>query len=162
MFNIIQDDTQWLLKRLTQIQNITIKGKLIPQIIAENFFLYYKQELANDNDLSGYTKELYEKQGEPKSVLRDSLKIRYQQQGTRYIATVGFDNPKSGMISKVQEYGTVITVTEKMRTYLATAGMPLRDETTHIEIPGKHAFKKAIARAREDYKRLLLEIRQSM
>ncbi|MCY9007191.1 hypothetical protein [Peribacillus frigoritolerans] len=40
-----------------------------------------------------------------------------------------------GEIAAIQEYGTRIQVTDKMRGYLASQGLPLKKSTTHITIP---------------------------
>lgn len=42
---------------------------------------------------------------------------------------------KTQMIAAVHEFGTNITVTPKMRGYLASKGLYLKKETTHIRIP---------------------------
>lgn len=49
---------------------------------------------------------------------------------------VGWDNPEMAKIATIQEYGANITVTDKMRGFLAvTYGIYLKKTTTHIMIP---------------------------
>lgn len=45
------------------------------------------------------------------------------------------EDGQMGMIASVQEYGIKITVTPKMRGFLAHKGLHLKKSTTHITIP---------------------------
>ncbi len=47
------------------------------------------------------------------------------------------------LIATVHEYGTNITVTPKMRAYMAYQGMPLKASTTEIKIPERSFMRSA-------------------
>ncbi|OAH53086.1 hypothetical protein AWH48_12060 [Domibacillus aminovorans] len=51
------------------------------------------------------------------------------------VGVFGADDAEMVMIARVHEYGAEITVTDKMRGYLASQGYPLKKETTKIVIP---------------------------
>lgn len=51
------------------------------------------------------------------------------------VGVFGADDAEMVMIARVHEYGIEITVTDKMRGYLASQGYPLKKETTKIVIP---------------------------
>ena len=58
------------------------------------------------------------------------------------VGVFGEEDSKLLMIARVQEYGVEITVTEKMRNYLHSQGLHLRDETETINIP-ERSFVRA-------------------
>jgi hypothetical protein len=65
--------------------------------------------------------------------LEDKLKKIYNQRTTLF---VGWDNPEMAKIAGIQEYGATITVTDKMRKFLAWKyEIYLKKTTTHIIIP---------------------------
>lgn len=57
------------------------------------------------------------------------------------------------MIAAVHEYGARIRVTDKMRGYLASQGMHLKAETSHIVIPERSFLRTGADRAIADIQR---------
>lgn len=53
------------------------------------------------------------------------------------------------MIGAVHEHGATIPVTEKMRSFFASQGFPLRKDTTHITVPPRRWFAPAFAELKE-------------
>lgn len=51
------------------------------------------------------------------------------------IGIFGEDDSEILMVAHVNEFGCQIEVTDKMRNYLRAIGLPLKNETTHINIP---------------------------
>ena len=54
------------------------------------------------------------------------------------------------MLTKVQNNGVTIPVTEKMRGYLASQGIYLKKTTIAIKIPGRNALERAIESSKEE------------
>lgn len=57
------------------------------------------------------------------------------------------------MIASVHEYGARIKVTDKMRGYLASQGLHLRAETTHIVIPERSFLRTGADKHAKDIQR---------
>ncbi|WP_190440475.1 MULTISPECIES: hypothetical protein [Trichocoleus] len=100
--------------------------------------------------LSSMTRQIYAKDGEPDgSGIVDHLTLEFRKRGDKFYATLGIPNGKPAMIAKVQDRGTTVRVTEKMRGFLsARYGIHLRQETTHINIPGRHFWERSLRRGR--------------
>jgi hypothetical protein len=95
--------------------------------------------------LSSATRLIYETTGEPDgSGIRDHVTVSYSKVGNSTIATLGIPEGKPTMIAKVQNEGAVIGVTERMRGFLAYCGIFLKESTTQIVIPGRHAWDYAL------------------
>lgn len=63
-------------------------------------------------------------------IISDLSKTRNKKARVGYIR-----NTEMAKIAAVHEYGCRIEVTDKMRNYLATQGLHLKKDTTHIVIP---------------------------
>ena len=69
-------------------------------------------------------------------------------------AKVGYQaGSEQEMIARVHEYGARIRVTDKMRGYLASQGMHLKAETSHIVIPERSFLRTGASLAVEDVQR---------
>ena len=69
-------------------------------------------------------------------------------------AKVGYKaGSEQEMIAAVHEYGARIRVTDKMRGYLASQGLHLKAETTHIVIPERSFLRTGSERALDDVQR---------
>lgn len=55
-------------------------------------------------------------------------------------------DPFTAKIAALQEYGYEITVTDRMRRYLASQGLLLRKETTHLHVPSRPFFRTGVDR----------------
>lgn len=94
--------------------------------------------------LSDATKKIYQQDGEPDgSAVRNHIEIHYEQRGSRFLAIVGVPTGEPSRIAIVQEKGASIRVTGVMRGFLASHGIFLRTETTHIQVPGRHFWEEA-------------------
>lgn len=100
--------------------------------------------------LSSMTRRIYDKDGEPDgSGIVNHLTLEFLRRGQKFYATLGIPEGKPSMIAKVQDRGTTVRVTEKMRGFLsARYGIHLRQETTHINIPGRHFWERSLRRGR--------------
>ncbi|MEH6943391.1 hypothetical protein [Bacillus sp. JJ722] len=65
------------------------------------------------------------------------------------VGILGKDSELS-MIAAVHEYGTEITVTEKMRKWFAANGFPLKKETTKIVIPERSFLRSGFDESVDD------------
>jgi len=57
------------------------------------------------------------------------------------VVKVGIFNHEKGYIAHILEFGVSIPVTEKMRKYLHSQGLHLRNSTTEINIPERPLFR---------------------
>lgn len=79
--------------------------------------------------------------------LSDKIELQIIRTGHGIKAIIGVPEGTPTTIAYVQEEGAAIPVTPKMRGYFArTWGVHLRDETTHIHVPGKQFWSKAMTR----------------
>lgn len=63
---------------------------------------------------------------------------------------VGVLKGESAWLASIHEYGCNIPVTDKMRKYLASQGLYLRKETTHIHIPERSFLRTGYDKNRDD------------
>ena len=63
---------------------------------------------------------------------------------------VGVLKGESAWLASIHEYGCDIPVTEKMRKYLASQGLYLKKETTHIHIPERSFLRTGYDKNRDD------------
>jgi len=63
---------------------------------------------------------------------------------------VGVLKGESAWLASIHEYGCDIPVTDKMRKYLASQGLYLRKETTHIHIPERSFLRTGYDKYRDD------------
>ena len=75
---------------------------------------------------------------------------------------VGVLKGESKWLAGIHEYGLNIEVTEKMRKYLASQGLYLRKETTHIHIPERSFLRSGFDKYQDDVakkgQQLLLQV----
>lgn len=94
--------------------------------------------------LSEATHKIYAQDGPPDgSGIRNHIEIRYERQGSRFMAIVGVPEGKPSLVARVQERGATIPVSPQMRGWLARHGIFLKSSTTHINIPGRHFWEQA-------------------
>lgn len=63
---------------------------------------------------------------------------------------VGVLQGESKWLAAIHEYGLDIQVTDKMRKYLASQGLYLRKDTTHIHIPERSFLRTGYDKNRDD------------
>lgn len=93
--------------------------------------------------LSEMTKQIYQQHGEPDgSGIAEHIGVTITKNGNSWVGTVGIASGKPTMIAKIQDQGATIPVTDAMRGFLsASYGIHLRQETTHIHIPGRRFWR---------------------
>ncbi|OAH53893.1 hypothetical protein AWH48_11535 [Domibacillus aminovorans] len=78
------------------------------------------------------------------------------------VGVFGADSAEMVMIATVHEYGTEITVTDKMRGWFAYQGYPLKKETTKIVIPERSflrsGFDENIDDITDKMKRMMTDV----
>lgn len=94
--------------------------------------------------LSDLTLELYNIRGNPDgSGIRNHIGVIIDREGNTWTGTMGVPRGKPTMITRVQNDGATIPVTDKMRGWFAHQGIFLRETTTHFDIPGRQAWSNA-------------------
>lgn len=79
--------------------------------------------------------------------LSDKIELEITRTAGKVTATIGVPHGQPTTIAYVQEHGAAIPVTEKMRGFIAyTWGIYLKRSTTHIHVPGKQFWSKAMMR----------------
>lgn len=63
---------------------------------------------------------------------------------------VGVLQGEQKWLAAIHEYGLDIEVTDKMRKYLATQGLHLRKDTTHIHIPERSFLRTGYDKSRDE------------
>ncbi|PIC73338.1 hypothetical protein [Sporosarcina sp. P17b] len=77
--------------------------------------------------------------------------LRNMKQLNRNTAVVGYHKKNhTEMVAGVQEFGATITVTDKMRAYLAAQGLPLKASTKTITIPERAFIRTGFDRGVDD------------
>ena len=110
--------------------------------------------------LSSATLQIYRNSEPPDgSGIRNHLEINYHSEGGKSIAILGIPLGKPTTVARTQEYGAVIRVTDKMRKFLASQGIFLRADTTHITIPARYFWSMANTRAKTEAIALLEELK---
>lgn len=111
--------------------------------------------------LSGATHQIYSRIGQPSGKgIRNHIEITYHQEGNKYYALLGIPRGRATMIAKVQDRGTVIKVTPKMRRFLHSVGVHLRADTGTIVIPARYFWSMGNTGARDEAKILLKRLIQ--
>ena len=79
--------------------------------------------------------------------LAGAVELIVINRGSRIDYMVGFTRPDDASQARALEEGATITVTDKMRLYLAANGLPLKGTTKFLRIPARpiflHSLKKA-------------------
>jgi len=79
------------------------------------------------------------------------MKMLDELKNTRLeIGIFGEDDGDMVMIATVNEFGCQIEVTDKMRNYLRVIGLPLKDNTTHINIPERSFIRGGYTHHKDD------------
>ncbi|MGA4517206.1 hypothetical protein ACPA0F_07950 [Solibacillus silvestris] len=82
--------------------------------------------------------------------------IRNLKQLNKHDAVVGYHvKNHTEMVAGVQEFGAMIPVTDKMRAYLASQGLPLRESTKTINIPERAFIRIGFDRGVDDVVRMI-------
>jgi hypothetical protein len=76
--------------------------------------------------------------------LRDQIFISYRKEKQNWIATMGFPDDWSTAAAITQDKGATISVSDEMRNKFASHGIPLREETKFIDIPGTGDWSNAM------------------
>lgn len=152
--------TSSLPQLINKLQNITeekvmLTGEKWVTEMANSTYQQCVENLTNQGrneppPLSAATLKIYSIDGNPDgSGIRDHISIEINQIKSGWRAIVGITKGKPTMIAKVQNHGCVITVSDKMRKFLAIKGIFLRPETSFIRIPGRFFWEKAITHAQQ-------------
>lgn len=114
----------------------------------------YREHLENQGrggappPLSSATEYIYSQDGWPDgSGIRNHIEIITRVDKKGAIALLGIPKGKPTMVAIVQDKGATITVTDKMRGFLASRGIFLRADTIAIVIPGRHSWSESIKTA---------------
>ena len=90
----------------------------------------------------------------------DNLKKKFDNLTKHnYTVSAGWFDKEMSKIARIQEYGATITVTDKMRKFLAVAyGIYLKKETTTITIPPRPHRKQTINKFMKQWKKELAKL----
>lgn len=125
---------------------------------AESTAIDFEQDLhanliAQRANLSGATLRIYSIRGRPDgSGIRNHISHVKHQTNESLRITVGVASGKPTMVAKVQEYGTTIKVTDKMRSWFRRSGINLKSSTVFIRIPGRKFWSKSLMTAKKNSK----------
>jgi hypothetical protein len=111
------------------------------------------------SNLSGATRRIYAIRGNPDgSGIRNHIGNTRNSDRESLRITVGIARGKPTMVAKVQEYGTTIAVTNRMRSWFRRHGINLKSSTVFIRIPGRKFWSKALTSAKKTSKKELKRI----
>ena len=154
-FKITKNEFPALRSRLTEIQKQVIPtGQRWAEESAQNFEQIYRSHLANQGrggappPLSGAAEYMYSQYGQPDgSGILNHIEFDSKTNSKGAIAWVGIPSGKPTIVAIVQDKGATITVTPKMRGFLASRGIFLRADTMAIVVPGRGSWSDSIHRA---------------
>ena len=155
------ENLQGLYKKLAQLKEKPERGEVWAKQSAMEFEAKLRSNLAEQkNSLSSVTIRLYKLRGSPNgSGIRNHIHNEVESIPGGIRSVVGISQGKPTMVAKVQEYGTTIAVTDKMRGWFGRHGIHLRSSTIFIRIPGRRfwsgAWKAVSRQSRKDLKRIL-------
>lgn len=158
MFKITKDETKELERKLRSLEQVKDNGWAVK--CAELMETLYKEYMDTQGRASGTapplssaTKLIYNAVGEPDgSGVTDHIEVTYTEINGKTVATIGILDGKPSLIAKVQDQGAVVAVTDKMRGFLASCGIFLKDSTTQIVIPARHSWEYALTEAAAEAK----------
>lgn len=106
--------------------------------------------------LSGATYKIYSQMGNPNGsgVINHLSIIQLKNKNTMGHA-MAIASGKPTMIAIVQNNGVTIGVTDKMRGFLASQGVYLKQSTIAINIPSRKSFELALAKTQKESPRIL-------
>jgi hypothetical protein len=84
------------------------------------------------------------------SGIRNWVEVETRKTSRGGIAACGIANEKAAMIARVQDQGTTVVVTEKMRNYFASRGATPPSVGSIIEIPGRRSWERAIDQSKKE------------
>ena len=159
-FKIIKNEFPALRSRLIQMQKQVIPtGQKWAEESAQNFEGIYRSHLATQGrggappPLSGATEYMYSQYGEPNgSGILNHIEFDSKTNSKGAIAWVGIPSGKPTVVAIVQDKGATITVTPKMRGFLASRGIFLGADTMAIVVPGRGSWSNSIHRAIDEAK----------
>jgi len=144
---------------IASLKNIRVYYKTVGERWVSEACLHFKEQLiANlasqgqgSQPLSPMTRLIYDRTGEPDgSGIVEHIGITVTRVGNSWVGTIGIKSGKPTMIALVQDQGASILVTEAMRGFLSSAyGIHLRQETTHIHIPGRRFWRLSCQSTRQ-------------
>jgi hypothetical protein len=140
--------------RFDKIREVPKKGRSWAESTAIEFESdLHANLIAQRANLSGATLRIYSIRGKPNgSGIRNHISHTKHQTSESLRVTVGVASGKPTMVAKVQEYGTTIKVTEKMRSWFRRSGINLKSSTIFIRIPGRKFWSKALTIAKKNSK----------
>jgi hypothetical protein len=159
-FKVTKNEFPALRSRLTQIQKQVVPtGQKWAEESAQDFEETYQSHLATQGrggappPLSEATEYLYSQYGEPDgSGILNHIEFGSKANAKGAIAWVGIPSGKPTVVAIVQDRGATITLTPKMRGFLASRGIFLRTDTMAIVVPGRGSWSDSIHRAIDEAK----------
>jgi hypothetical protein len=164
-FDIKKNEFLLLRSRITNLSTKVIPtGQEWATESVNKFEEIYREHLENQGrggappPLSPATEHIYSQDGWPDgSGIRNHIEVIVVRDKKGATALLGIPKGKPTMVAIVQDKGATITVTDKMRGFLASRGIFLRGDTIAIVIPGRgswsESIKTAIALAKSKLKR---------
>lgn len=151
-FKITQNDFPLLRSRLARIQKeIVPTGQRWVQESAQDLTATYRVHLMTQGrsgappPLSSATEYMYSQYGEPDgSGILNHIEFGSDTSSKGAIAWMGVPNGQPTIVAIVQDKGATISVTPKMRGFLATRGIFLRADTMAIVVPGRGSWSNSI------------------
>ena len=157
---IVKSTLPGMFARFRQIEQMPDRGEEWAKRSASDFEDQLHQNLINQRKtLSSVTVRLYKLRGAPNgSGIRNHIHSEVHSAGGAVRAIVGISQGRATMIAKVQDRGTTIKVTEKMRGWFGQHGVNLRSSTVFIRIPGRRFWRNAWESVRKNSDRELKQI----
>lgn len=106
--------------------------------------------------LSSATKTIYSHTqggGPSGSGIVNHIEIVYRRRSASFVAIVGIPQGRPTTVARVQNYGALIQVTDRMRGFLAAHGIYLRRDTSHIRVPPRDFWRLAVRDSRRNTRR---------
>jgi hypothetical protein len=169
---IIQNEFPLLRARLASLQReILPAGQRWTEESANNLATTYRSHLENQGrsgappPLSSATEYMYSQYGEPDgSGILNHIEVSSHASSKSAIAWMAIPSGQPTIVAIVQDKGATISVTPKMRGFLASRGIFLRADTMAIVVPGRgswsdsihSAVRKAKAALRQDFHRIMV------
>lgn len=152
-FEVTKNEFPLLRSRLARMrQEILPVGERWAQEAADDLALTYRAYVATQGrsgsespPLSPATEFIYSQYGEPDgSGILNHIETGANASSKGAIAWVAVPKGKPTIVAIVQDKGATISVTPKMRGFLATRGIFLRANTMAIVVPGRGSWSNSI------------------
>lgn len=106
--------------------------------------------------LTDFTKRVYGIVGEPDgSGIRNHIVVLIDTMGNTFTGVVGIPAGRPTIITKIQNDGAIIPITNSMRDYFASIGMPLSQSKHYFDVPGRRAWSDAQSKSYDKSQRMI-------